>query len=201
MTTSVQPGFLRLRARAVMRSSGPGALLREAWWYLRARWLLRGATAAGHVRAWGRIRLRNRGNLVIGHRVRIGGPILPVQLTCHEGASLTIGDGTYINYGVDISATRSVQIGRECAIGQYTIIIDNDYHQPGSHWQLGVPEPVVIEDGVWIGARAVVLRGAHIGAGAVIGANSVVRGTIPPYTVAAGVPAKVVRTLPRGQAK
>jgi len=199
--TAAQPGFLRSRTEAAMRNGGPRAVLREAVSYLRARWLLRHASAAGHARAWGQIRVHNRGHMVIGDRVRIGGPILPVELTCHEGATLTIGDGTYINYGVDISATRSVRIGRECAIGQYTIIIDNDYHQPESHWQLGVPTPVVIEDGVWIGARVVVLRGAHIGAGAVIGANSVVRGVIPPHTVAAGVPARVVRVLRRGEAK
>ena len=54
---------------------------------------------------------------------------------------------------------------------------------------------IVIGDRVWIGDRAVILGGVHIGEGAVIGANAVVTHDIPPYAVAAGVPAKVIKQL------
>lgn len=56
----------------------------------------------------------------------------------------------------------------------------------------GVDYAVVIEDDCWIGANVIVLSGAHVGRGAVIGAGSVVTGVVPPYTIAAGVPARVI---------
>jgi acetyltransferase-like isoleucine patch superfamily enzyme len=53
--------------------------------------------------------------------------------------------------------------------------------------------PIIIEDGVWIGANSIILSGVKIGAGAVIGAGSIVTKDIPPYSIAAGNPAKVVK--------
>jgi len=61
-------------------------------------------------------------------------------------------------------------------------------------------QPVRIGAGSWIGYGSVVLPGAHIGRHVVIGANSVVTGTIPDYSVAAGVPARVIKEIPRGGA-
>ena len=54
--------------------------------------------------------------------------------------------------------------------------------------------PVRIGDNVWIGTKVSVLRGSTIGAGSVIGAHSVVRGNIPPMSVAVGIPAKVIKS-------
>jgi acetyltransferase-like isoleucine patch superfamily enzyme len=146
-------------------------------------------------RLWGRARVINRGSMVIGDRVRLDGTTVRLELVCFEGAELTIGDGTYINYGTNISATKSVRIGRNCAIGQYSIIMDNDYHAVDDHHRMGEPRPVVIGDDAWLGARVIVLPGATIGDGAVIGANSLVKGNIPPFTLAAGSPARVIRPL------
>jgi maltose O-acetyltransferase len=73
--------------------------------------------------------------------------------------------------------------------------MDSDHHDPRDHTSAGKSAPVLIEDNVWLGARVTVLRGAHIGEGAVIGAHSVVTGTIPPHTLAAGAPARVIRSL------
>lgn len=178
-----------------LRADGPRWLLTAAGQYLRARWALRGATAAGRVRLRGRLQLHNYGRTVIGDRVRLDGTIVPLDFTCGEEASLEIGDGTFINYGTSIGATERVSIGRNCDIGQYAIILDNDFHSTVEHTSPGVSRPVVIEDDVWIGARVAILPGAHIGRGAVIGTHSVVRGHIPPRTLAAGVPARVVRYL------
>ena len=161
---------------------------------LRARWQLRHADAVGAVLLSGRVKLINQGVMTIGDRVRIEGETVRVELVAW-GGRLSIGDGTYINYGTNISATSSVSIGRDCAIGQYCIIMDNDHHSPSDHRKPGSPAPIVIEDDVWLGARVIVLRGSHIGRGAVIGANSLVKGNIPPYAVATGSPAKVRRFL------
>lgn len=54
---------------------------------------------------------------------------------------------------------------------------------------------VIIEDNVWIGEGAMIMPNVHIGKGAIVAANSVVTHNIPPYTVAGGVPAKVIKTL------
>lgn len=118
-----------------------------------------------------------------------------LELVCF-GGELAIGDNTFINYGTNISATQRVRIGRNCTIGQYSFIMDNDYRPAEDHAAVDVPGPVEIEDDVSIGARVTVLPGAHIGRGAVIGAHSVVKGTIPPSTLAASAPARVLRQLP-----
>jgi maltose O-acetyltransferase len=130
----------------------------------------------------------------IGDRVFLEGTVVPIELVCWDG-ELTIGDGTYINYGTSISATERVAIGANCAIGQYSIIMDNDYHAAGDHRAPGRAASIVIENDAWLGARVIVLPGAHIGRGAVIGANSVVKGHIPARTMAVGSPARVVRQL------
>jgi acetyltransferase-like isoleucine patch superfamily enzyme len=71
--------------------------------------------------------------------------------------------------------------------------MDTDQHElPGAGL---VVRPVAIEDRVWIGARAIILKGVTVGHDAVVAAGSVVTRDVPPRTVAAGVPARVVRRL------
>ncbi|MBD2079355.1 acyltransferase [Leptolyngbya sp. FACHB-17] len=60
------------------------------------------------------------------------------------------------------------------------------------------PSSIVIGENAWIGARAILLGGACIGEGAIVGACSVVSQTVPPYTIVAGNPARIIRTLDRG---
>lgn len=176
------------------RTEGLHAAVSKASQVLRARWYLRD-TDAGTVRVRGRVKVQNHGSIRLGNKLRLDGTLVPIELVSFGGA-LVIGDGTYINYGTNISSTCSVSIGKNCLIGQYAIVMDDDYHAVGDHSKPGRQAPVVIEDDVWIGARVVVLRGSHIGRGAVIGANSVVKGRIPPFTVAAGMPARVIREIP-----
>jgi acetyltransferase-like isoleucine patch superfamily enzyme len=57
-------------------------------------------------------------------------------------------------------------------------------------------EPVTIGDGAWIGTRALILPGVHVGAGCVVAAGAVVTDSVPPDSLVGGVPAKVLRTLP-----
>jgi maltose O-acetyltransferase len=147
------------------------------------------------VRLRGRARVENHGRIELGDRVLIDGRTVLVELVAHKGAMLTVGQSTYINYGTSISAHDRVSIGRHCQIGNYTLIMDNDYHDMRDHLQLGASKPIEIEDDVWIGARVTVLKGVRIGAGSVIGAGAVVTKDVPPRCFAAGVPAKVVRAL------
>jgi acetyltransferase-like isoleucine patch superfamily enzyme len=187
-----RPLSLRTAAARRFRQAGFGATARDVVRYVRARRMLRKANAVGKVRVIGRVRVRNGGYISVGDRTLFEATILPIELAAW-GASLRIGDGCYINYGTNISARAGVTIGNNVAIGQYSIIMDDDYHSPIDHRRAGKRAPITIEDDAWLGARVIVLRGAHIGRGAVIGANSVVTGHIPPHSVAVGSPARVIR--------
>ncbi len=183
------------RSGRVLRRDGPVGVLRATAQVLRARWYLRNATSLGAVRLQGTAHVINHGKMIVGDRVRLDGTTVRLDLACFDGAALTIGDRTYINYGSSIAAVTRVEIGAECMIGQYAIIMDSDHHDALDRSARGKTAPVIIEDKVWLGARVTVLRGAHIGTGAVIGAHSVVTGDIPAFTLAVGVPARVVRSL------
>lgn len=114
-----------------------------------------------------------------------------VRLECWPGARITIGNGTYLNRNAEVIAAQSVTIGRDCKIARDVIIMDTDQHEiPGFGM---VAKPVDIGDHVWIGSRAIVLKGVTIGRGAVVAAGSVVTKDVPARAVVAGIPAKVVR--------
>jgi acetyltransferase-like isoleucine patch superfamily enzyme len=91
-------------------------------------------------------------------------------------------------------------VGRRCLIAANCQIIDGSGHDLSFENvenrinTKGSARPIIIEDDVWIGAQTIVLPGVRIGKGSVIGAGSVVTRDVPPFTVAAGNPAKVIRT-------
>jgi maltose O-acetyltransferase len=167
----------------------------RAWQLLCAKWHLRAATKVGAVLLNGHARVSNQGSVVIEDGVKLDGSSVRIDLVAWRDGSITIGGGTFINYGTNISAATQVSIGRNCRIGQYTLIMDTDYHTPGALDVRSPSDPVVIEDGVWLGARVIVLKGSRIGADSVIGANSLVSGNIPPGVIAAGSPARVIRPI------
>lgn len=118
--------------------------------------------------------------------------------TCAYGAELIIGDDVGVS-GVSICAAKAVRIGNNVLIGTGTIITDSDLHPADPAMRLSGKEadsmPVTIEDNVFIGARAIILKGVTIGEGSTIGAGSVVTRDIPSYCVAVGNPAMVVKRL------
>ena len=130
------------------------------------------------------------------------GVMQPVVLrTLLAGARLSVGEDTGIS-GAVICAASHVSIGARVLIGSGVVIADTDFHPldlvPRRFAPLPEPSPagvVSIEDDVFVGARAIILKGSTVGRGSVIGAGSVVSGTIPEGVVAAGNPAKVIRRL------
>jgi maltose O-acetyltransferase len=92
----------------------------------------------------------------------------------------------------------SVEIGARCLVGDHTLILDSDFHHMDAATR-NAPNPptspVRIESDVWIGSRVTILKGVRIGARSVIAAGAVVTKSIPPDSVAAGIPAKVVRSI------
>ena len=164
----------------------------------RARWRLRAVDQLGPmVRLWGGVRVVNHGRLIIGERVRLIGHIAPIELVSGPGATLDIGERTFINVGVSVAATERITIGASCQLGPHCMIMDNSYHhiEPERRNEVPPSVPVSIGDNVWLGARVIVLPGTTIGDGSVIGAGSVVNGNIPARSLAAGLPAKVIRSI------
>ncbi|HVC76725.1 MAG TPA: acyltransferase [Candidatus Micrarchaeaceae archaeon] len=157
---------------------------------------LRRCTAVGaRPRVLGRVRVRNYGRIVIGERLLVRAEPWPTELVSQFGGVLEIGDGTFINSGVSISACISVTIGNRCQIGPHVTIMDNDYHVAGDLLMRPVSKPIVLEDLVWVGAGAIILKGVRIGRGAAIGAGSVVTHDVPAGMVVAGNPARPIRAL------
>lgn len=118
--------------------------------------------------------------------------------------TLSIGENVRIGDNVHIVAQQSVSIGDNCLFASKIFISDTDHGElkgteehtsplvPPSSRPL-VSRPVTIGKNVWIGENAVILSGVSIGDGCIIGANSVVNNDIPSYSIAAGVPARIIK--------
>lgn len=100
-----------------------------------------------------------------------------------------LGEFTYVNAARSVVIGRGVMLGPSCHVTDANHRIGRDRPIKG---QGRVSMEVVIEDDVWVGAGAKILMGVTVGQGAVIGAGAVVTADIPPYAVAAGVPARVI---------
>jgi acetyltransferase-like isoleucine patch superfamily enzyme len=107
-------------------------------------------------------------------------------------ASITIGDGTFINWSTDVVCREAVTIGAGCAIGWRVIITDSDFHELAG----GRPPTatVTIADHVWVGAGSIILKGVTVGEGAVVAAGAVVTADVAPGSIVAGNPAREIRS-------
>lgn len=122
-----------------------------------------------------------------------------VWLTSDTGR-IVIGAGAMLNLGVMVAALEHTEIGDQCMLANGCLVTDADHRfdDPDTPvpWQGFTSKgPTVLEDNVWLGANVVVTSGVRIGRRSVIGANSVVTEDIAPYSIAAGAPAKVVKTI------
>jgi maltose O-acetyltransferase len=153
------------------------------------------ASSAGRLsRIAGKLHLKNRGELVIGRNVSFHAKPFASSVTVGKGASLTIGDNVFFNYGLDIGCTSSITIGSNSIIGPMVNMIDTNFH-PVDAKDLGAAKPIFIGDNVWVGRGAVILPGVSIGSGSVIAAGSVVTKDIPAAVLAGGTPAKALRDI------
>lgn len=119
--------------------------------------------------------------------------------TIHFYGKVTIGDNSYFNRGCYLVSHEELTIGRNSIFGQRVSIHDQDHNTtpidlpPNDRGYMS--SPVRIGDNVWVGAGATILRGVTIGDGAVVAAGSVVTKDVPAGTLAAGVPARVIKRL------
>ncbi|MGC8714770.1 MAG: acyltransferase [Leptodesmis sp.] len=128
-----------------------------------------------------------------------------VEIEAKDGAIVEIGDRTFINKSVWIMAGASVKIGKDCLIAPYVGIVatNRSYADPNIpiNRQAPTSKGITIGDDCWLGHRVSVLDGVTIGQGCVIGAGAVVTKDIPPYSIAVGVPAKVVGSRKLGEVR
>jgi acetyltransferase-like isoleucine patch superfamily enzyme len=123
-----------------------------------------------------------------------------VWITAPAPGRVRIGEGTFLNLGVMVAAVELVEIGAHCMLANGCFVTDGNHRfdDPGTPvpWQgFTTKGPTRIGDNVWLGANVVVTSGVTIGERCVIGANSVVTQDVPPFSIAAGAPAKVLRAV------
>lgn len=113
----------------------------------------------------------------------------PIHLAAHEGARLVIGPGSILS-GCQLSATRSIVLGRSAWVGPGSRVFDSDPHDLDAEHPRS-SAPVEIGDHAWVAADCTVLKGVTIGAHSVVGTRSLVTEDVPPHTLVFGQPAAV----------
>lgn len=148
--------------------------------------------------------LHHTSQFVRPEHVRIGARVMLFEgarieaVGAAEGPQVVLGDRVSIQRDVHIGACLKVEIleGTVFGAGVYITDHDHDYRDPKKGY-FGTGEllaaPVRIGPKAWIGERAIVLKGVTIGEGAIVGAGALVNRDVPPYSIAVGVPARVVR--------
>lgn len=182
-------------------------------WSLAAHFVVRPRVRGGEgLRCLGLpiIRQNQYGQIELGRNVvlvsRSQGTALGVAhsivLRCLTPSSvICIGDDSGLS-GTTVCAAQSVTIGARCLFGADVLIFDTDFHNHDWHnrryskpdW-LRISKPVTIGNDVFIGTRAIVQKGVSVGDGAIVAAGSIVTADVPPHTIVAGNPARVIRKL------
>lgn len=134
----------------------------------------------------------NRG-IDIGNGVFIGRGTI---LSCKNG-DIVVDDHANIGFNCEIFSGGRVRLGKHTLVAAYTYLVGGDHTFDRTDvavlYQDRVARGIEVDDNAWLGAHVVIADGATVGRDAIIGAGAVVRGTIPPFAIAAGVPARVVR--------
>ncbi|MEC4817145.1 MAG: acyltransferase [Scytonema sp. PMC 1069.18] len=121
-----------------------------------------------------------------------------VSIGCVDDTRINIGQETFIGPSVCIAGPGDIMIGKRCLIAAHTGIYANNHNfsdpiEPIKYQGIS-RVGIVIEDDCWIGHGAVILDGVTVGQGSVIGAGAVVTKDIPPFSVAVGVPARIIKS-------
>lgn len=147
------------------------------------------------------MKLGNANHISLGNNVSVMSHCV-LECTGYS-AEMVLGDNISIGEYSHITCAQKMLIGDGLLTGRYVLITDNA-HGKNYPDELNIPPlarriyssgPVIIGRNVWIGDKATILPNVKIGDGAVIAANAVVTKNVPPYTVVAGCPARIVKTI------
>jgi hypothetical protein len=132
---------------------------------------------------------------------RLIGKEMPTRFTLFPpiysdfGKNIALGEGVFINSGCCFQDQGGVRIGDGCQIGHQVVFATIDHGLEPEHRHDVVASGIVLEENVWVGSHATILRGVTIGHDSVVAAGAVVTRDVPPMSVVAGVPAKVVKSI------
>jgi acetyltransferase-like isoleucine patch superfamily enzyme len=189
--TAAQARLWAQKWRWYERNSLPWNRARIHWELMRrgafARWPLHGNV----------LEAMRAGRLEIGQEALLEPD---VWITAPGDARVRIGAGTFLNMGVMVAAQDLVEIGDHCMLANGCFVSDashryDDVEKPITWQGFDSKGPTRIGDNCWLGAHVVVTSGVSIGERCVIGAGSVVTRDIPPFSLAAGTPVRVLRRI------
>ena len=149
---------------------------------------------------------KNKENIQIGDNCEVLG-----TLCCVGDGKITIGNYSEIRTKSFVGSVENICIGNYVIISNHVTIYDNNNHPTAPSirkqmcidgfygeawsWEHADHKPVIIEDNVWIGEYATILKGVTVGEGSIVACHSVVTKDVPPYSIVAGNPAKVVKRI------
>ena len=136
-----------------------------------------------------RFAMGEESKLKINGNVRIGGGVM---LEIFKNASVEIGKNVCINSNTTLIATTNLKIGDNTGIAWDVEIVDTDFHQISREGAV-MASPIEIGSHVFIGNRAIIMKGVKIGDGAVVAAGAIVTKDVPPHCLVGGVPAKIIK--------
>lgn len=196
--------------------AGPAAAAQARLWLQKWRWYERNSLPWNRARIHWELMRRGafarwplHGNVLEAMRegrLQIGPEVLlepGVWITAPGEARVRIGAGSFLNQGVMVAAEQLVEIGEHCMLANGCFVSDanhrfDDPEKPITWQGFHSKGPTRIGDNCWLGANVVVTSGVRIGERCVIGANSVVTHDVEPFSIAAGLPAKVLRRVEYG---
>jgi acetyltransferase-like isoleucine patch superfamily enzyme len=149
-------------------------------------------------RVRGSLKIKGPGKVIIGDNVFIDGRGHPVTpFTYSKNAIISIGSNCFIN-GTRFGCQKEIVIGDYAILGDARIL-DTDFHSIyPNRWSSDAiveSKPIIVGRNVWIGAASAILKGVKIGDNSVVGFGAIVLKDVPPNCVAAGNPAKVIKSL------
>lgn len=155
------------------------------------------------------IKLTKNCKLIISENTIVEGHLIFER----ENTSISIGKRTFIG-GSSLICAEKIIIGSDVLIAWGCVFLDHNSHSLFFHkrkddvinrlngeknWSIVIRKPIVVEDKAWIGFNSIILKGVTIGEGAIVGAGSVVTKDVPPYTIVAGNPARIIREIPEDE--
>ena len=133
--------------------------------------------------------------------VKIGKNLKTLPITTIENpAGVTIGDNVWISKNVALYASNGIKIGNDVIIAKDVSLISGDHDFSQKNLRINEQGmktdkiPITIGNDVWIGEKAIILKKVSVGDGCIIGAGSVVTKDLPPFSIAAGNPARIIKT-------
>lgn len=164
-----------------------------------------------HVRLFAPLRCDGEGIVHVSDRTKLGWPLAArygngeVLLQARTpDAVIRIGRHCAFSNNVSVIAVQSVEIGEDCLIGDFVSIMDSDFHGIAPDQRRTGPvqtAAVKLANNVWLGSRVIVQKGVTVGENSIVAPNAVVTSSIPPNSIAAGIPARVIGHLTGGAEK